>query len=291
MKRCVACDHLFAGSGWACPLCGYAPKAEAGFPCFAPQLAHENSDYDPRHFPLIAALADKSFWCQTRNRLIVWAMSRFFPKAEQVMEIGVGTGFVMRAIREALPRAKLHGSDIHVAGLQFASARLGDTIDLIQMDARRIPFRDHFDVVCAFDVLEHLREDEAVLDEMRLSLRSRGGIVLTVPQHMFLWGPADEAAFHERRYGTRELAEKVRAAGFDVVLQTSFVSMLLPFLYLSRLRSRRSGKYDLARDLSIPPLLNALLSGISRIEAGLIRVGIAMPAGGSQLLVAVRRNG
>jgi hypothetical protein len=108
---------------------------------------------------------------------------------------------------------------------------------------------------------------------------------------MFLWGPADEAAFHERRYGTRELAEKVRAAGFDVVLQTSFVSMLLPFLYLSRLRSRRSGKYDLARDLSIPPLLNALLSGISRIEAGLIRVGIAMPAGGSQLLVAVRRNG
>jgi SAM-dependent methyltransferase len=218
-------------------------------------------------------------------------MSRFFPNAGQVMEIGVGTGFVLRAIREAFPRAKLHGSDIHIAGLQFASARLGDTIDLMQMDARRIPFRDHFDVVCAFDVLEHLREDEAVLDEIRLSLRSQGGIVLTVPQHMFLWGPADEAAFHERRYKAGELARKVRTAGFDVVFKTSFVSILLPLLYLSRLRSRLSGKYDLARELTIPPVLNALLSGISRIEAGLIRAGIPMPAGGSQLLVAVRRDG
>ncbi len=289
MQRCVACDHLFAGSGWACPLCGYTPKTEAGFPCFAPQLAHENSDYDPRHFPLLVTLEDKSFWFQARNRLIVWALQRYFSRPERIMEVGVGTGFVMRALARAFPGAALHGSDIHVEGLRLAAQRLNGCAELIQMDVRRIPFRDHFDVICACDVLEHIREDEAVLGEMFRALRRGGGIVVTVPQHRFLWGPADEAACHVRRYGTAELAEKARTAGFEVVFKTSFISLLLPALYWSRLRSRRSGVYDLAQEHSTHPAVNALMGGLTAVEFRLIRAGIAFPAGGSQLVVAMRR--
>ena len=290
MKRCLACNGLFAGEEWTCPVCKHSPDVEGNFLRFAPDLALHNCDYDPKHFDLLFALEDNSFWFQARNHLIVWALRRFFPKAERIMEIGVGTGFVMRAIRQAFPNAILYGSDIHVAGLQFAAARLGGRLDLMQMDARRIPFREHFDVVCAFDVLEHIRDDQAVLDEIRLSLRHDAGVVFTVPQHMFLWGPADEAAFHERRYQTTELAAKVRAAGFEVIFKTSFVSILLPLLWLSRRRSRKSGKYDLARELAVAPALNRCLSGISAIENVLIRAGIALPVGGSQLLVATRRR-
>jgi SAM-dependent methyltransferase len=263
---------------------------EGTFVQFAPELAHHNCDYDPRHFDLLFALEDNSFWFQARNDLIVWALRRFFPKAEHIMEIGVGTGFVMRAIQQAFPNASLCGSDIHVAGLQLAAERLGDRLDLMQMDARHIPFREHFDVVCAFDVLEHIQDDEAVLDEIRLSLRRDAGVVFTVPQHMFLWGPVDEAAFHERRYKTSELAAKVRAAGFEVTFKTSFVSILLPLLWLSRQRSRRSGEGDLTRELALPPALNRCLRGISAMESVLIKAGIALPVGGSQLLVATRKR-
>jgi SAM-dependent methyltransferase len=290
MKRCLACNSVFAGEEWTCPFCKHSPDVEGAFLRFAPELARHNCDYDPRHFDLLFALEDNSFWFQARNDLIVWALRRFFPKAEHIMEIGVGTGFVMRAIRQAFPNARLYGSDIHVAGLQFAAARLGNRLDLMQMDARRIPFREHFDVVCAFDVLEHIQDDEALLDEIRLSLRRDAGVVFTVPQHMFLWGPADEAAFHERRYKTTELAAKVRAAGFEVTFKTSFVSILLPLLWLSRRRSRKSGKYELARELAVPPALNRCLRGISALESVLIRAGIALPVGGSQLLVATRRR-
>jgi len=290
MKRCLACNGVFGGEEWTCPFCKHSPDVEGAFPRFAPDLARNNRDYDPRHFDLLYALEDNSFWFQARNNLIVGALRRFFPKAERIMEIGVGTGFVMRAIDQAFPDAKLYGSDIHVAGLQFAAARLGDRVDLMQMDARRIPFREHFDVVCACDVLEHIQDDEAVLDEIRRSLRQGGGVVFTVPQHMFLWGPADEAAFHERRYATKELAAKVRAAGFEVTFKTSFISILLPLLWVSRWRSRKSGKYDMARELAIPPVLNRCLGGISAIERVLIRAGIALPVGGSQLLVAMRRR-
>ena len=68
------------------------------------------------------------------------------------------------------------------------------------MDARNIPFRDEFDVIGAFDVLEHIDEDVAVIDEVRKALRPGGGFLMSVPQHPALWSQQDERAFHVRRY-------------------------------------------------------------------------------------------
>ena len=52
-----------------------------------------------------------------------------------------------------------------------------------QMDARRIPFREEFDVIGAFDVLEHVKEDEEVLSQVYQAMRKRGGILVPVPHH------------------------------------------------------------------------------------------------------------
>jgi len=285
MRRCLECDSTAVPEDWTCPVCGFAPKLVDGFRCFAPDLAAGNTDYDPKHFEVLMSFEERSFWFSARNRLILWALSRFFPDTRSLMEIGVGTGFVMRAMRDALPCAQLSASDAYVEGLRFAGQRLGDSVNLLQMDARRIPFRGEFDVIGLFDVLEHIDDDRAVLKELGKALKPGGGLVLTVPQHMFLWGPFDEAGFHKRRYGTRELEEKVRTAGFDVIFKTSFVSLLLPLLYLSRLRSRRAGKYELA-DEQVHPLIDKALRAILAVEFGLIRCGVRWPAGGSQLLVA-----
>src|SRR4030095_11666933 len=151
--------------------------------------------------------------------------------AKTFLEIGCGTGFVLSGVKEALPSLTLAGSEIFSEGLGFAAQRLPD-VDLFQMDARRIPFREEFDVIGAFDVLEHIQEDEAVLTQMYAATKKGGGILITVPHHPFLWSGSDEFARHARRYKTRELCDKVRRAGFHVLRVTSFVSVLLPALIL-----------------------------------------------------------
>jgi SAM-dependent methyltransferase len=288
MRLCLNCEAPFVAVDWTCPACGFTPEKVEGFPCFAPALARENSDYDPAHYGMLVELEDTSFWFGARNRLILWAITRCFPKVERLMEIGVGTGYAMQAIRAALPGATITASDINIEGLRFAAERLPGSVDLLQFDARRIPFREEFDVICMFDALEHIGEDTQVLAQLRQTLRPGGGILLTVPQHMSLWGPADEVAFHQRRYEPEELRAKAAAAGFRVVLKTSFVSLLYPALWASRWRIRRFGGYKAEAEHHQSRRVGPLLEAAMAVEFAGIRAGLRPPFGGSQLLAAVR---
>lgn len=289
MKRCLRCAAPFSGEGWRCPSCGHAPAAIDRFPAFAPDLAGGGDGFDPALFAELARLEARNFWFRARNGLIVWALRRFFGDARSLLEIGCGTGFVLSGIAAALPHLRLAGSEAAAGGLRFAASRVSGA-ELMQMDARRIPFEAEFDVVGAFDVIEHIEDDRAVLREMHRAARPGGGILLTVPQHPFLWSEYDVRARHVRRYRARELREKVLEAGFEIVKVASFVSLLLPLMMWSRLAQRvpESG-YDPLAELRLAGWLNALFEAVLGLERGLIRAGVSFPAGGSLLVVARRR--
>jgi SAM-dependent methyltransferase len=254
---------------------------------FAPELAHESEGFEPEYFERLASQEAGNFWFRARNRLLVWAMQHYFPQAKKFLEIGCGTGFVMSGLKQAFPSLVLSGSEVFSEGLGFAERRLPG-VELFQMDAGRIPFREEFDVIGAFDVLEHIQDDEAVLSQMYQATRKGGGVLITVPQHRFLWSPVDDFARHVRRYETRELREKVQRAGFATVRVTSFVSLLLPLLIVSRYRQRNK-EVDPAAEYNISPLLNAGLEKVLGAERTAIRAGLSFPAGGSLLLVAYRK--
>ncbi|HEU4511194.1 MAG TPA: class I SAM-dependent methyltransferase [Pyrinomonadaceae bacterium] len=287
MKLCTGCDRTFEGSRWRCPHCLYEPAVIDNHIAFAPDLARESEGFEADYFARLADQEAGNFWFRSRNRLVVWALRRYFPKAQNFLEIGCGTGFVLSGIKEAFPNLALSGSEVFSEGLTFAATRL-PAVELFQMDARRIPFRNEFDLVGAFDVLEHVKEDEEVLGQMYEATRKGGGILITVPHHRFLWSPVDEFARHVRRYETRELTEKVERAGFSVLRVTSFVSLLLPLLVASRFKQR--GKpVDPSAEYKMSPTLNTVLEKILDAERTVIQSGLSFPAGGSLLLVA-RRN-
>jgi SAM-dependent methyltransferase len=188
-----------------------------------------SSGYDPALFARLRRLEGRSFWFRARTDLVIGALERFFPRARDFAEIGCGTGCILEGLASRRPGLRLTGIDLFAQALAFAGERVPQA-RLVRADARRLPFQPRFDVVGAFDVLEHIREDEAALAEMARLVRPGGGILLTVPQHAGLWSRSDERAGHLRRYTRRGLRDKVRRAGFDVLAVTGFVSLLLPQL-------------------------------------------------------------
>jgi len=289
MKYCIKCGQTLEDHGQQCPACLHEVKRIHGHLAFAPKLAEDGEGFEAEYFLKLSNLEPASFWFRSRNRLLIWALQKYFPGAASFMEIGCGTGFVLSGISEAIPELALSGSEIFSAGLALAAERLPG-VELFQMDARHIPFRDEFDVIGAFDVLEHVKEDEEVLSQIYQATRKGGGILVTVPHHRFLWSQVDEHARHMRRYSSRELKDKVRRAGFDVVKLTSFVSTLLPLLVVSRFRQRLSAKEsDPGSEFRIGSFLNATFERMMDAERFLVRSGISFPVGGSLLLVARRK--
>jgi SAM-dependent methyltransferase len=247
----------------------------------------ERSTLDPAWVRQLPELEPESFWFRARNRLIVSTVRREFPNARTLLDVGCGTGHVLAALQDALPSLELAGCDVSTELLAVARVRLPD-VELLELDATDPPPRT-FDIVGAFDVLEHIADDERAIARLFEATAPGGGAILLVPQHPWLWSAADEFAHHVRRYTRREVVAKLERTGFRVAKATSFVTSLLPLMLVVRkARSRDAENYDLASELVPPRLLNRFCERMLDGERRLIERGISLPLGGSLLVVARR---
>ena len=288
MRRCSNCKHVFDSAGWTCTDCGYSPAIVDGFTSFSPLNAHKSEGFEEQFYAQMFDLEAGNFWFKSRSKLINFMIKNYFPEAKNMLEIGCGSGYVLHTIEKAYPGLSLSGSEIFSKGLSFAAKRV-QKATLFQMDAREMPFEAEFDVIGAFDVIEHIEEDQRVLTEMHRTVRVGGGIILTVPQHKWLWSYADEYAHHKRRYTANGLHEILERIGFRVIRMTSFVTLLLPIMYLSRLRNRKARPdYDDTAELSVAGFINYAMERVMDVERQLIKYKIPLHAGGSLLVVAKR---
>ena len=228
------------------------------------------------------------WWFRSRNRILIWVLKKYVGRFENFLEVGCGTGFVIQAIQKHYPKAVLCGSDYFEQGLVHARKRM-PSVNFTQLDARKMDEEELYDVIGAFDVIEHINEDELVLSNLSHALKSRGTLLVTVPQHRWLWSRVDEYACHVRRYTRAELVRKVTQSGLTVNYVTSFVSLLVPLIWISRLRTKSRNTKPLD-ELHIPYWLNRLLEIIMFVELGLIKIGIKLPFGGSLLLLASKKK-
>ena len=219
---------------------------------------------------------------------MLWVLKKYVGKFANFLEVGCGTGFVIQAVQEHNPKAVLCGSDYFEEGLVHARKRM-PSINFTQQDARTMDEEDFYDVIGAFDVIEHINEDELVLSNMYRALKQGGALLVTVPQHRWLWSAVDEYSGHVRRYTRSELIGKVTKSGLTVNYVTSFVSLLVPVMWFNRLRANNVN-YDPMDEFRIPNWLNRLLEMIMTFELGLIKIGIKLPFGGSLLLLASKKK-
>jgi 2-polyprenyl-3-methyl-5-hydroxy-6-metoxy-1,4-benzoquinol methylase len=249
------------------------------------QTKEKNASFPKEAFERLAKLEENSWWFNARNRLIHWMLDSYTSGKGQYIEIGCGTGFVLNMVAERHPEFELKGAEFYDDGLSFARQRVPEA-SFEQLDARQFSQQSVYDVIAAYDVLEHIDQDQSVLNNIHTALNDSGKMCITVPQHKWLWSVTDEYAGHERRYTKQELINKVEAAGFKVDACFSFVSLLLPLMWLSRLNQPSLESYDPLKEHQIAPWLNKLLDNIMKCELFLIKKGIRFPLGGSLALIA-----
>lgn len=266
-----------------------------GVKCFAPALAQAEESYPAEAFERLVALEANSFWFRSRNRIIARIFRRYVrqPARPRVLEIGCGTGFVLSALH-AQRCYDLVGAEQHVAGLLWARRRHPD-VEFVQVDARALPYRSEFDAVGAFDVLEHIEQDQEVMRACAAPC-ARTGCSSSRCRSM----PGCGARRTSRRVtsgGTRvsNLRAKLERQGFNVRFCTSFVFTLLPLMYASRTRRKPAADRTPATaveldELELPGVLDRLLSLVMRVDEWLIAAGISLPVGGSLLVVAERAD-
>jgi SAM-dependent methyltransferase len=242
---------------------------------------------DPKNFDELARLEAGYFWFVARSELIIGLANKFFPGARRFLEIGCGTGAVLREMAGSRHWDRLVGSELHPSGLVHARGRLPSEVEFVQMDARNVPGVAVFDLIGAFDVIEHIADDEAVLRGMRAATQAGGGTIITVPQHPWLWSNADDLAYHQRRYRRRELETKLLRSGFEISFSSSFTALLLPLMAASRLISRGVQRdTDDFREFRLNRHINNAFTAVLRAEVRMTLAGWQWPAGGSRVVVA-----
>ena len=209
---------------WHCPRCGARLPERSGIPLLAADLVDADTGFDSITFDRLANVEASHFWFVARNELLVGLCNRYFPKARRYLEIGCGNGAVLRAMANSRSWDVIVGSDLHPAGLSRARERTPAGIEFAQLDARVIPAVKAFDLIGAYDIVEHIADDEAMLTTLHRTVSAGGGVIIAVPQHPWLWSRSDEIGHHQRRYRIGELEAKLERNGFEVVFSSSYTS-------------------------------------------------------------------
>lgn len=252
----------------------------------APQAEANTADYDPVWFDRLDRVEARHFWFRARRNVIARLFERYARRSDRVLEIGAGTGSVAAAL--AARGFNVAVSDVHHQALEHAGRK--GLAERYEFNLMAMPFRDHFDVIGLFDVLEHLDDDRAALLAIRQALKPGGRLILTVPAHRWLWNQSDVLARHKRRYGLKEIRQRVAAAGFDLLDARCFFASLVPLLLLRTLVSpgRRDDKQQVAAGLSVVPIANEIMFATLSLDN--LLSGWLRPAAGGSIAVVARKS-
>jgi SAM-dependent methyltransferase len=250
-----------------------------------------SGNFDPAYFRPLSAAEALHFWFRARNRVIAEILrqvTRSLPNGYRVLEVGCGTGNVLRVLENVCSRGTVVGMDLFAEGLHFARSRTACA--LVLGDMNHPPFRAHFDLIGLFDVLEHLPDDRQALSDLHGLLAPGGRLILTVPAFPFLWSYFDRVSYHCRRYGLDDLEDKLTQAGYSVEYLTPYMTSLFPAVWLRRFaRKARAADVPALGGLRIVPGLNELLYRLLSLEIPFLVRRRRLPLGASLLTVARKR--
>lgn len=230
------------------------------------------------------------FWNVGRREILREVLSRYLVQSRslEILDLGCGPGGNFSVLAEF---GSVTGLDVSPEALKFAGKY--NFTKLVLGDGKNLPFKDNsYDLVTSLDVLEHLEDDQKVMQEAWRVLKPGGFFLVSVPAHPWLWSDHDEAMRHKRRYSQKEILSKLQKVGFDIMEKSHFVIIAVPINFFRKIKDRIlqkvfSGKQRVVDtyDVEFSKAVNGLLLFWLRIEKFIIRF-ISLPLGTSMFVIA-----
>jgi SAM-dependent methyltransferase len=236
-------------------------------------------------YPILFRVEQTHWWHIGRRRILEEFVAdicrQVTDRRARILDVGCGTGANLLMLSKY---GDAEGVDISEDALAFCRERGLDKVKLGA--AEDLPYDDGtFDLVTAFDVVEHMDDDLVGLKEMRRVLRPGGRVLLFVPTFMFLWGLQDDVSHHRRRYRLPELARVLEQAGFKIERTTyANITFFLPILTIRKLMQLTGIKAESENDINLSAF-NGILGRLFGAERLWLR-RMNLPFGVSGLCVA-----
>jgi SAM-dependent methyltransferase len=220
------------------------------------------------------------WWYRARAELLETVLGRYLGTAGRILDVGSADGPSVGWMSRGGRRVTL---DLHPEGQVPGEGVCGS--------ATALPFADEaFEVVAAFDVVEHCEDDGLALSELSRVLAPGGRLLLSVPAYQWAWSDHDVRAGHYRRYRRAELVRLVRSAGLEVQRATYAFSAVFPFFVAERAVRRLRPPSGGSPLPAVPVAVDRLLVRLSRVDRRVLRTR-DLPFGSSVFLAAVKPSG
>jgi len=233
----------------------------------------------------MAAIEARHWWFRGRRHLMGYVLDQLrLDPTSKLLEVGCGTGGNLAMLQTYGQVDAVEMDDYsreHARGHSGVDVQYGKLPDELPFAAAE------FDLVCAFDVLEHLEDDLGALVALQSLLRDGGYLLITVPATKWLYGKHDRSFHHFRRYSLPELRGQLQRAGFNLQFISYFNTLLFPAAVLARVFDPLLGGNSTA-GMAVPPApLNSALYRIFTAERAALRRGL-LPFGLSLMALARR---
>jgi SAM-dependent methyltransferase len=240
---------------------------------------------DRQIYDRMRLIEDGHWWFKARRQILAGLIGALpAPAPARILEVGCGTGGNLSMLSSF---GEVVGLEPDADSRAYAAEKAGVPVQggLLPAD---LPFEPaSFDLVCAFDVIEHVDDDAGAVRALAALLKPGGFLATTVPAHPWMWSRHDEMHHHKRRYRLGPYRALFEAAGLAVVKASYFNAALFAPIAAARAVKRLLGS-TAADDEAIPPApVNRLLTGVFGAELGWLRRA-SLPFGVSILLIARR---
>ncbi|MDS4068012.1 MAG: class I SAM-dependent methyltransferase [Candidatus Competibacter sp.] len=219
---------------------------------------------NPEAYQEMAHTENKHWWFVGRRRIMSAVIDALnLPSNATILEVGSGTGGNLAMLSKFGKVSAIEPDDF---AREWAT-RKSNVVVLKGYLPGELPFNPaNFDLICLFDVLEHIESDIAALQSLRPLLKPRGQIVLTVPAYQWLWSSHDEELHHRRRYTATSLAACCQQAGYGISQLSYYNTLLFPVAVAARLLDRLLLRPKAAGTGIPPELINRLFLTLFDLE-------------------------